>query len=191
MKIIETSITDVKIIEPKRFGDQRGYFFESWHHEKYKNIGIVSRFVQDNCSMSRRGTIRGLHYQLRYPQAKLVQVLKGSVYDVAVDIRVGSPTFGRWVGVELSEENGRQIYIPEGFAHGFCVMSDEAIFSYKCSDYYMPADEGGILWSDTAIGIEWPNTASVLSEKDQLYPCLADISDSSLPRYRDIMGGGV
>lgn len=189
MKIVNTSIEDVKIIEPKRFGDQRGYFFESWHEEKYNEAGITSRFVQDNCSMSRRGTIRGLHYQLTHPQAKLVQVLKGSVYDVAVDIRVGSPFFGQWVGVELSEENGRQLYIPEGFAHGFCVMSDEAIFSYKCSDYYMPEDEGGILWSDPGIGIEWPDVESVLSEKDQVYPCLADVEPSRLPTY-GMVGGG-
>ena len=187
MKIVETTINDVKIVEPKRFGDQRGYFFESWHQEKYKEAGITANFVQDNCSRSCTGTIRGLHYQLNHPQAKLVQVLKGSVFDVAVDIRVGSPTFGQWVGVELSEDNGRQIYVPEGFAHGFCVLSNEAIFSYKCSDYYRPEDEGGILWSDPDVGITWPDVESVLSEKDQIYPCLSDIMPSSLPKY----GGGV
>lgn len=184
MNIFTTAIDGVRFIEPKRFGDQRGYFFESWHLAKYNETGITSRFVQDNCSMSRYGTIRGLHYQLVHPQAKLVQVLMGRVYDVVVDIRVGSPTFGRWVGGELSGENGRQLYIPEGFAHGFCVLSDEAIFSYKCSDYYRPEDEGGVLWSDPAIGISWPEVAPVLSAKDQVYPCLADIDPSRLPKYK-------
>lgn len=189
MRLVKTSIEDVKIVEPQRFGDQRGYFFEVWHQKRYKEAGITSLFVQDNCSMSRYGIIRGLHYQLTHPQAKLVQVLKGSVYDVAVDIRVGSPTFGQWLGVLLSEENGRQIYIPEGFAHGFCVTSEEAVFSYKCSNYYMPDDEGGILWSDPGIGIEWPDVESVLSDKDQVYPCLADIEPSRLPKYRGSGGG--
>ncbi|VVS94884.1 dTDP-4-dehydrorhamnose 3,5-epimerase [Desulfoluna spongiiphila] len=190
MKIINTSIEDVKIVEPSRFGDQRGYFFESWHQERYIESGITSRFVQDNCSMSRYGTVRGLHFQLTHPQAKLVHVLKGSVYDVAVDIRVGSPSFGQWVGVELSEENGRQVYIPEGFAHGFCVLSDEAVFSYKCSDYYMPGDEGGVLWSDPQVGIKWPVAEPILSEKDSVYPCLAAIEPFRLPMY-EAPGGGV
>lgn len=189
MKILSTSIEDIKLIEPTRYGDQRGYFFESWHQERYNSFGITSRFVQDNCSMSKAGTVRGLHYQLTHPQAKLVHVLKGAVYDVAVDIRVGSPTFGQWVGAELSEENGRQLYIPEGFAHGFCVLSDEAVFSYKCSDYYMPQDEGGILWSDAQIGIEWPVSDPILSEKDNVYPRLAEVEPCRLPVY-EALGGG-
>lgn len=189
MKIVNTPIAGVKIIEPKRFGDTRGFFFEAWHKKKYPEAGVTSHFVQDNCSMSRSGTVRGLHYQLTHPQAKLVQVLKGEVFDVAVDIRVGSPTFGQWVGVTLSEANGRQFFIPEGFAHGFCVISEEALFSYKCSDYYMPEDEGGVLWSDPSIGIEWPDVEPVLSEKDKVYPCLAEIDPDRLPKYKGPGGG--
>jgi dTDP-4-dehydrorhamnose 3,5-epimerase len=189
MNVIETSIQGVKIVEPKRFGDQRGYFFESWHREKYSMAGIDKNFVQDNCSLSCYGTVRGLHYQLTHPQAKLVQVLKGAVYDVAVDIRLGSPTFGQWVGVELSEDNGRQLFVPEGFAHGFCVVSEEALFSYKCSDFYMPHDEGGILWSDPGIGIQWPDVDPVISQKDQAYSCLNDICALHLPTYNEPGGG--
>ena len=184
MNVFEAKIPDIKIIEPKRFGDNRGCFFESYNEERYFQNGILVRFVQDNCSKSCIGTIRGLHYQLAHPQAKLVQVIKGEVFDVVVDIRLGSPTFGQWVGEFLSEENGRQLYIPEGFAHGFCVTADKTIFYYKCSDYYHPEDEGGILWSDLNIGIEWPDLVPVLSDKDLRYDCLNNIPCEMLPRYK-------
>ena len=183
MNVLSTKISEVKIVEPKRFGDSRGYFFESYNEQRYFDFGITSRFVQDNCSFSCAGTVRGLHFQLNHPQAKLVQVLKGEVFDVAVDIRVGSPTFGQWVGEFLSVENGKQLYIPEGFAHGFCVVSKEALFSYKCSDYYHPEDEGGVLWSDSSIGITWPDVEPVLSDKDQRYDFLHNLSREMLPKY--------
>lgn len=181
MNVIKTDLPGVIILEPKVFGDQRGYFLETFQAERYRNAGVDRNFVQDNLSFSARGVLRGLHFQKRNPQAKLVQVLKGSVYDVAVDIRLGSQTFGKWTGVELSEDNHRQFFIPEGFAHAFCVLSDTALFSYKCSDYYRPDDEGGIIWSDPGIGIKWPIKDPVLSQKDSLYPRLSGIGPENLP----------
>ena len=156
MNIIKTEIDGVVILEPKVFGDARGYFFESWNKERYAADGIGCEFIQDNESKSRFGVLRGLHYQaLPYTQAKLVRVISGSVLDVAVDIRKGSPTFGKHVAVELSGENKRQLFIPRGFAHGFAVLSDEAVFAYKCDNIYMPSHERGIAFDDPALGIDW------------------------------------
>ncbi|WP_319402146.1 dTDP-4-dehydrorhamnose 3,5-epimerase [uncultured Anaeromusa sp.] len=181
MKKIETDLQGVWIIEPKVFGDQRGFFYETWQQQRYANMGINGAFVQDNVSFSRKGVLRGLHYQQPHSQGKLVTVLQGEVFDVAVDIRVGSPQFGKWTGVVLSGENHRQLWIPEGFAHGFCVLSETAYFSYKCTDVYAPDCEGGILWNDPDIGIAWPLTEVSLSDKDQVYPLLRDIPKGKLP----------
>lgn len=180
MKILPTEIEGALIIEPKVFGDSRGFFMETHHRDRYRDAGIQREFVQDNLSFSVRGTLRGLHFQVRRPQAKLVMALTGEVFDVAVDIRPGSPTFGKWAGVHLSGENHRQFYVPEGFAHGFCVLSETAHFLYKCSDFYAPEDEGGILWSDPEIGIEWPVKDPIISEKDKSLPPLADLSGERL-----------
>ena len=156
---------------------------ETYHQEKYAKGGINKPFVQDNRSHSKKGVLRGLHYQLRFPQGKLVCVITGEIFDVAVDIRRGSPTFGKWEGVYLSSENNRQIFIPEGFAHGFCVLSETADVLYKCSDFYNPDDEFGILWSDPTIGIEWPVAEPIISPKDGQSPQLGEITDSLLPSY--------
>lgn len=171
----ETKIKDVYIIDVKTYGDNRGYFMETYKESDFKEAGLNYNFVQDNQSSSRKGVLRGLHFQKTYPQAKLVRVLKGEVFDVAVDLRKNSPTYGQWVGVVLSEENKRQFMIPRGFAHGFVVMSDYAEFAYKCDEFYHPEDEGGIMWNDPAIGIEWPEVGEIiLSEKDKIHPSLAD-----------------
>lgn len=171
----ETKIKDVFIIEVKTYGDNRGYFMETYKESDFKAAGLDYNFVQDNQSSSRKGVLRGLHFQKTHPQAKLVRVLKGEVFDVAVDLRKNSPTYGQWVGVVLSEENKRQFMIPRGFAHGFVVMSDYAEFAYKCDELYHPEDEGGIMWNDLAIGIEWPEVGEIiLSEKDKVHPSLAD-----------------
>ncbi len=154
------------IIEPKVFGDPRGFFFESWNRERYQTAGVRAEFVQDNLSFSRRGILRGLHYQNPNAQGKLVSVLEGEVFDVAVDVRRGSPTFGRWHGVTLSRENHRQFYIPPGFAHGFAVVSETALFHYKCTAYYSPQDEVTVRWDDPSLGIRWPVERPVLSAKD-------------------------
>lgn len=183
MKIIETHIADVLLIEPKVFGDDRGFFMESYQQQRYAEIGIDRAFVQDNVSSSRRGVLRGLHFQNPNPQGKLVSVLQGEVYDVAVDIRVGSPSFGQWYGAYLSGENKRQLWVPEGFAHGFCVTSESALFTYKCTDYYAAPYEASILWNDPAIGIEWPTQSPVLSAKDSAAPSLKDIPSEQLPQY--------
>lgn len=170
----ETRIKGVYIIDVKTYGDNRGYFMETYKESDFKEAGLDYNFVQDNQSSSRKGVLRGLHFQKTYPQAKLVRVLKGEVFDVAVDLRKGSGTYGQWVGVVLSEENKRQFMIPRGFAHGFVVMSDYAEFAYKCDDLYHPEDEGGIMWNDPAIGIEWPEVGElILSEKDKVHPSLA------------------
>lgn len=168
MKIIETSIPDVLIIEPKVFGDERGFFYESFNAAAFEAAtGLKRQFVQDNHSKSQRGVLRGLHYQLQQPQGKLVRVVRGRVFDVAVDLRRGSPRFGRWAGVELGEEDHRQLWIPPGFAHGFLVLSEAADFLYKTTDYYAPAHERCIAWNDPQIGIDWPLTAApLLSAKD-------------------------
>jgi dTDP-4-dehydrorhamnose 3,5-epimerase len=183
LKSISTSLPGVLLIETDVFHDNRGFFMETFHKRKYAEIGIKATFVQDNLSRSKKGVLRGLHYQLRYPQAKLVYVISGEIFDVVVDIRKGSPTFGRWEGVILSSENRRQIYIPEGFAHGFCVLSESADVVYKCTDFYMPGDDRGILWSDPQIAIEWPVKDPILSDKDSRHPTLDMISQDSLPSY--------
>ncbi len=171
----ETKIKDVYIIDVKTYGDNRGYFMETYKESDFKEAGLDYNFVQDNQSSSRKGVLRGLHFQKTHPQAKLVRVLKGEVFDVAVDLRKDSPTYGQWVGVVLSEENKRQFMIPRGFAHGFVVMSDYAEFAYKCDELYHPEDEGGIMWNDPAIGIEWPEIGEIiLSEKDKVHPSLTD-----------------
>ncbi len=169
MHVISTAIPDVLIIEPKVFGDARGFFFESYNEHAFAQaMGLSLKFVQDNHSRSAQGVLRGLHYQIRQPQGKLVRVVRGSVFDVAVDLRRSSPTFGRWVGVELSESNHRQLWVPPGFAHGFVVTSESADFLYKTTDYYAPEHERCIAWNDPAIGIQWPlDGPPVLSAKDQ------------------------
>ncbi|MCB1185023.1 dTDP-4-dehydrorhamnose 3,5-epimerase [bacterium] len=170
MNVVITDIPDVLVFEPQVFGDHRGYFLETWRADTYAAAGIDLPFVQDNQSSSGRGVLRGLHYQIRRPQGKLVRVLSGRVFDVAVDLRRASPTFGRWTGVELSAENHRQFWVPPGFGHGFYVLSDGAEFAYKCTDYYAPEHERVIRWDDPAIGIAWPLVAgvsTVLSDKDR------------------------
>ena len=184
MNIIETPISDLVLLEPKVFGDKRGYFLETYSSQKYQEAGIALPFVQDNESFSRRGILRGLHYQLKQPQGKLVRVGEGEVFDVALDIRVGSPTFGQWHGVLLSGENKRQFYVPPGFAHGFCVLSETATFLYKCTDYYAPGDEYGVLWNDSDLDINWPlSSEPLLSEKDAILPTLKAIDPQYLPKF--------
>jgi dTDP-4-dehydrorhamnose 3,5-epimerase len=181
MKTIRTSIEGPLIIEPRVFEDQRGYFMETFHQERYDGSGISRVFVQDNLSFSVRGTLRGLHFQDQKPQAKLVQVIAGEIFDVAVDLRPDSNTFGSWVGVNLSDSNKRQLFIPEGFAHGFCVLSETVHFLYKCTDFYYPEGEKGILWSDPAIGIQWPIDSPIISEKDGSLPLLSEVHPDPEP----------
>lgn len=183
MKVIETKLPGVLIIEPRVFGDTRGFFMETFSQRKYETIGLKEKFVQDNLSFSSRGVLRGLHYQNPNSQGKLVSVVQGEVFDVAVDIRTGSPTLGQWVGVSLSGENHRQLWVPPGFAHGFCVLSDTTYFTYKCTDIYTPSAEGGILWNDPDIDIEWPIEKPLLSDKDEVYPRLKDVPAERLPKY--------
>jgi dTDP-4-dehydrorhamnose 3,5-epimerase len=174
----------VLVVEPRAFGDARGYFLEAFHAARYADAGLPAAFVQDNVSLSRRGVLRGLHLQHPNAQGKLVSVLRGEVFDVAVDVRVGSPTFGRWVGEVLSGENLRQLYIPPGYAHGFVVTSDEALFAYKCTAYYDPAAELAVRWDDPAVGIRWPLDDVTLSERDRSAPALADAARRGLlPGY--------
>ena len=169
MKLTLTPIKDLVVIEPKVFGDERGYFYEAYNKNTFHELGLDYDFVQDNQSFSKKGVLRGLHFQKNYPQAKLVRVIDGEVFDVAVDLRKDSPTYGKWYGVVLSGENKKMFMIPRGFAHGFLVLSDTAIFSYKCDDFYHPNDEGGIIYNDPTIGVEWPklDCEFVLSEKDK------------------------
>jgi dTDP-4-dehydrorhamnose 3,5-epimerase len=174
MKVIETAIPGVLIIEPKVFGDSRGFFLETFQATRYAEAGMPEPFVQDNHSHSAKGVLRGLHFQKQYPQGKLVYVTQGIVFDVAVDIRKDSPTFGKWVGITLSSEKHQQFYVPPGLAHGFCVVSEQADFHYKCTDYYHPEDEGSIRWDDPDIGIEWPINNPLLSTKDANAPYLKD-----------------
>jgi dTDP-4-dehydrorhamnose 3,5-epimerase len=183
MNVVETSLPGVLIIEPKVFGDERGFFVETWNGRRYEEAGLPGRFVQDNLSYSARGVLRGLHFQNPQPQGKLISVLRGEVFDVAVDVRVGSPTFGEWTSVTLSAENKRQFYVPPDFAHGFLVTGEDAIFFYKCTDYYAPSSEGILLWNDPEIGIEWPTDAPTLSERDGKAPPLREMLEGSLPRY--------
>lgn len=177
-------IPDILVIEPDVFRDARGYFLESFNQQRYQKHGIPERFVQDNISFSRLGVLRGLHYQLGVPQGKLVWVVQGEVFDVAVDIRKGSPTFGRWVGLTLSSDDFKQVYIPEGFAHGFCVTSETAFFAYKCTEYYSPQQERGIRWDDPSLGIEWPISNPLLSRKDSQFPRLDTIHAEDLPVFQ-------
>jgi dTDP-4-dehydrorhamnose 3,5-epimerase len=184
LNVIETSIPGVVIVEPRVFGDDRGFFMETWNQARYEDAGLPSRFVQDNLSFSTKGVLRGLHFQDPDRQGKLVQVLDGEVFDVAVDIRSGSPTFGEWEGVTLSSENKRQFYVPEGFAHGFLVTGERALFSYKCTAKYNQSAEGYVLWNDPEIGIGWPMEDSpILSDKDRVARSLRDIPVEELPRY--------
>jgi len=185
MKLTHTPIPGVILIEPRVFGDARGFFLETWNRERYLEAGFPDvQFVQDNHSRSSKGVLRGLHYQRENPQGKLVWAATGAVFDVVVDIREGSPTFGQWYGCKLSDENHCQLWVPPGLAHGFCVLSDIADFQYKCTDYYRPDDEGGVLWNDPAIGIDWPIEEPLLSEKDRKSPRLADIPSDRLPKSR-------
>lgn len=172
---IETDIKDVYIVEPKKHGDERGYFMETYKESSFREAGLDCNFVQDNQSKSKRGVLRGLHFQKTYPQAKLVRCIEGEVFDVAVDLRKGSPTYGKWTGVVLSAEKGNQFMIPRGFAHGFVVLTETATFCYKCDEIYHPEDEGGIMWNDPEIGVEWPYDGEpLLSDKDKKHPPLKD-----------------
>ncbi len=182
MRFVQTELPGVVVIEPDVYRDDRGFFLETYHQQKYAAAGIAATFVQDNHSRSLGGTLRGLHAQRRHPQGKLVRVLQGEIFDVIVDIRRGSPTFSRWIGIELSAENFRQCYIPPGFAHGFCVLSDWAEFEYKCTDWYDPTDEIRLLWNDPDIGITWPVRDPLLSDKDRAGQPLREIMDL-LPEY--------
>jgi len=184
MKIEKTILDGVLLITPDVFGDQRGFFLETWNKDRYSKAGFPDvNFVQDNHSRSKKGVLRGLHYQLKKPQGKLVQVYRGSVFDATVDIRKGSPTFGKWFGVELNDKNHLQLWVPPGFAHGFCVLSDEVDFCYKCTEFYDPQDEGGVIWNDNEIGIEWPLKEVTTSEKDKKYALLSQTSIEKLPVF--------
>ncbi len=183
MNVIKTDLPGVVIIEPQVFADGRGFFVETWHQERYQQYGLPSQFVQDNLSASTRGTLRGLHFQHPSDQAKLVYVLQGEVFDVAVDIRVGSPTFGKWVSVILSAENQRQLYVPEGFAHGFCATSERALVAYKCTNFYDANADNGVLWNDPDLGIDWPTQTPILSPKDSGRLPLKAIPPHRLPKY--------
>ena len=184
MNIITCDIPGLLIVEPKVFGDARGFFMEIWNRERYREAGLDWNFVQDNVSLSRRGTLRGLHFQNPAPQGKLVFVLQGEVFDVAVDIRRSSPTFGRWHGLHLSGDNKRQFLIPPGFAHGFAVLSETALFAYKCTEFYTPQNELTLAWNDPDIGVDWQTASPLLSDKDQRYPRLSQVSRDQLPRYQ-------
>ena len=184
MKIIETVLPGVLIIEPNVFGDARGFFLETFHKQRYEEAGIPAaglEFLQDNHSRSRKGVLRGLHFQLENPQGKLVSAGTGVVFDVAADVNPDSATYGQWVGVELSEDNHRQLWIPPGYAHGFCVLSEVADFQYKCTALYHPESDGGVRWDDPDLGIEWPIDAPLLSEKDMQLPLLSEANRGQLP----------
>lgn len=180
IKITETPIEGLVVIEPSVFGDDRGYFMETYNEDVFKDHGLDMIFVQDNESKSKKGVLRGLHFQTKFPQGKLVRVTKGSVWDVGVDLRKDSPTYGQWYGVELTEDNKKMFYIPEGFAHGFLVLSDEAVFNYKCTNLYHPEYDGGIRWNDEEINVEWPEIDSeiLLSDKDQNLPFLEEVKET-------------
>lgn len=181
MKVIETDLPGCLVIKPRVFGDARGFFMEVWNHERYADLGIASSFVQSNLSRSSEGVLRGLHYQWPKPQGKLVSVLEGEIYDAVVDIRRDSPTFGQWTAVVLSGTNNRQLWVPEGFAHGFAVLSQSALVSYLCTAVYDPDADAGLLWSDPAIGIDWPVRSPVISAKDAAAPRLCETSEERLP----------
>lgn len=181
MRLIETDLPGCVVIEPAVFGDERGFFYETWNAARYRELGLPGKFVQSNVSSSSEGVVRGLHYQWPNPQGKLVSVLEGEVYDVAVDIRRGSPTFGKWAAVVLSAENKKQFWIPEGFAHGFAVLSERALFSYLCTDVYYREYDAGVRWNDADIGIDWPIAGPLLSDKDAKAPFLSEIPEDRLP----------
>ena len=183
MKVTQTNLPGVVLIEPDVYGDHRGYFLETWAMRRYADAGVPEVFKQDNMSRSVRGILRGLHLQHPYGQGKLVQVMMGEVYDVAVDVRVGSPTFGKWMGTLLTGENHKQVYIPPGFAHGFCVTSEVALFGYKCTEAYHRETELGVIWNDPELGIDWPITEPMLSDKDAKFPRLGEIAQEKLPHY--------
>lgn len=183
MKVIPSSLPGCVLIEPAVFGDSRGFFFETWNAERYAAQGLPGNFVQSNISSSAKGVLRGLHYQWPRPQGKLVTVLQGEVYDVAVDIRRGSPTFGRWEAFILSGENRRQLWIPPGFAHGFAVLSDTALFNYLCTDVYVKEADAAIRWNDADLAVDWPISAPSLSAKDEQAPFLKDVAEDRLPVY--------
>ena len=185
MNVFTTELEGVVRIEPKVFGDTRGFFMETWSAGRYEEAGVAGPFKQDNLSRSSHATLRGLHLQHPHGQGKLVSVLEGEVFDVAVDVRVGSPTFGRWVGARLSSNNRHQLFVPAGFAHGFCVTSDSALFAYKCTEYYHPETEVTIAWDDPAIGVAWPIAEPLLSERDRTGESLANVDRARLPRYGD------
>lgn len=182
MKVLFSDLAGVALIDPRVFEDQRGYFFETYQAQRYSDLGIGHSFVQDNVSFSQHGVVRGLHYQLQKPQGKLVMALQGEIIDVVVDIRQGSPHFGKWVKNLLSSDNHLQLYVPPGFAHGFMVASDTAIVLYKVTDFYNPGDEYGIIWNDPDLGIDWPLTEVILSDKDREFPSLKDAPPGHLPR---------
>jgi dTDP-4-dehydrorhamnose 3,5-epimerase len=184
VKVTPLALPEVLLIDLRVFGDARGWFAETWQAARYAGAGIPSGFVQDNAAYSQRGVLRGLHAQHPFDQGKLIQVLRGAIYDVAVDIRRGSPTFGRWVGIALSGETPQQVWIPPGFAHGYCVLSDEALFTYKCTDYYHPETQFSVRWDDPAIAIDWPlEVAPTLADKDRDAPPLGDLPADRLPPY--------
>ena len=185
MKVIKTDLPGVCLIEPRVFCDGRGYFFETYHARRYLEHGVAESFVQDNVSLSTCGVLRGLHYQIGQPQAKLVMVLSGEIHDVVVDIRRGSPTFGKWLRTAISSDNHRQLLIPKGFAHGFCVISETATVLYKCSDFYAPNEERGIRWNDPALNIAWGVESPTLSEKDRSHPSINEMAPEDLPLFGD------
>lgn len=184
MQVDNTNLTGVLVITPKVHQDPRGFFFESFQAERYRQIGIEQAFVQDNVARSSQGVLRGLHYQLQYPQGKLVSVTSGEAFDVAVDIRVGSPTFAQWYGTVLSDTNHKQLYVPPGFAHGYCVITEIADFIYRCTEYYHPEDEYGVKWNDPELNIQWPIDAPLLSEKDLHNSDLKSVNRNNLPKYQ-------
>jgi dTDP-4-dehydrorhamnose 3,5-epimerase len=189
MEVVETKIPGVLLFKPKVFGDQRGWFMETWQSDRYASLGIPQQFVQDNMAYSEQGVLRGLHIQNPFGQGKLVQAIKGEVFDVAVDVRKGSPWFGQWVGAHLTESNHHQFYVPVGFAHGYLVLSKEAIFAYKCTDYYHPETQFSVRWDDPEIAIEWPaGLDPLLAAKDRDAPLLSQIAEDTLPRYSDESG---
>lgn len=180
MKVHKTELEGLMFIEPNIFGDDRGWFYESWNRDRYLETGITDEFVQDNISFSVKGVLRGLHYQKPYTQGKLVFVLEGVVWDVVVDLRRSSPTFGKWQGFNLTGLKKQQLYVPKGFAHGFCVISETALFQYKCTEKYSPENERGIIWNDSMLNIPWPIQDPIISEKDKLYPGFNELMDGLL-----------
>jgi dTDP-4-dehydrorhamnose 3,5-epimerase len=181
MNVTPMTLPEVLVLEPRIFPDSRGHFLETYQESRYQEFGIPSRFVQDNLSRSHKGVLRGLHYQIRQPQGKLIWVVQGVIFDVVVDVRKSSPHFGQWAGIELDSQDYRQVYIPPGFAHGFCVLSSEAIVIYKVTDFYAPQEERGIRWDDLSLGINWPTAEPIVSPKDRQYPGLKEILPQDLP----------